>query len=63
MYKNKMREIRLEQGITLEQLSKKTKISVAYLSRIERGERINPSIKTLFKIAYALDKTIVEVFF
>ena len=63
MFNNKMREIRLTQGITLKQLSEKTKISAGYLSHLERGKRINPSIQIMDKIAYALNKTILEVFF
>lgn len=63
MYNNKMKEIRLAQGITLEQLSEKTGISVGYLSHLERGKRKNPSIQLMDKIAYALNKTILEVFF
>ena len=39
MYNNRMREIRIEQGITLEKLSELTGISVGYLSHLERGTR------------------------
>ena len=63
MYKNKMKEIRTVQGVTLEQLSQKTGISIGYLSHLERGKRFNPSIQIMDKIAYALNKTILEVFF
>ena len=63
MFSNKMREIRIAQGITLEELSKKTGVSVGYLSHLERGTRNNPSIKFMDKIAYELGKSILEVFF
>ena len=63
MFNNKMREIRIAQGITLEELSKKTGVSVGYLSHLERGTRNNPSIKLMDKIAYELGKSILEVFF
>ncbi len=63
MYHNKMREIRLKRGITLEVLSQKTGISIGYLSHLERGSRTNPSIKIMDRIAYALGSTILEVFF
>ena len=47
MYNNRMREIRIEQGITLEKLSELTGISVGYLSHLERGTRKNPSINIM----------------
>ena len=63
MYNNRMREIRIEQGITLEKLSELTGISVGYLSHLERGTRKNPSISIMHKIACALGKSMLEVFF
>lgn len=63
MYHNKMKEIRISQGITLEELAEKTGISIGYLSHLERGTRNNPSIKLMDKIAFALNSTILEVFF
>ena len=62
MYHNRMREIRISQGITLDQLSKETGISVGYLSHLERGTRKNPSINYMYKIADALGKSMLEVF-
>lgn len=63
MYNNRMKEIRKEMGITLEQLSEKTGISVGYLSHLERGTRDNPTICIMDKIAYALGRSLQEVFF
>lgn len=63
MYHNKMREIRIAQKMTLEELSEKTGISIGYLSHLERGTRNNPSIVLMDKISYALGKSILEVFF
>lgn len=63
MYHNRMKEIRKEIGMTLEQLSMKTGISVGYLSHLERGTRENPTICIMDKIAYALGKSLLEVFF
>lgn len=63
MYNNRMREIRKETGITLEKLSMKTGISIGYLSHLERGTRENPTICVMEKIAYALGKSMAEVFF
>ena len=63
MYNNKMKQIRKETGMTLEELSAKTGISVGYLSHLERGTRENPTICVMDKIAYALGKSLLEVFF
>lgn len=45
---------RKHRGITLEELSNKTGISKAYLSRLENGGKINPSLIILEKIANVL---------
>lgn len=63
MYNNKIRELRKKKGMTLEKLSDKTGISIGYLSHLERGSRENPTITVMEKIAYALNKTVQEVFF
>lgn len=51
-------EARIETGLTQKQLSEKTGISQADISRIERGTA-NPSLKTLQRIADALGKKLV----
>lgn len=63
MYKNKVKYIREQKGITLLQLSKVSGVSVGYLCHLEKGTRNNPSIDVMEKISKALDKTIAEVFF
>ena len=63
MYNNRMKQIRKETGMTLEELATKTGISVGYLSHLERGTRDNPTICVMDKIAYALGKSLLEVFF
>ncbi len=47
---SKIRKLRKEQNLTLEELSKKTGLSLSYISLIERGLK-NPSLKALEKIA------------
>jgi transcriptional regulator with XRE-family HTH domain len=51
------RKTRNRKKITLTQLSKKTGIDQGYLSRLERGEKSNPSSEVLAKLADALDVT------
>lgn len=63
MYQNRVKKLRLEKGITLENLSKDTGISVGYLCHLENGTRNNPSILIMDKISNALGKSIANVFF
>lgn len=63
MYYNKLKSIRSEKGMTLEELSRKSGVSSGYLCHLENGSRTHPSIETMEKIAKALNKTIFEIFF
>lgn len=59
----KLKERREKKGMTLEQLSKKVNLSVAYLCNLENDRRKNPSMETMKKIAEALESTVQELFF
>lgn len=50
-------DARIESGLTQKQLSEKTGISQADISRIERGTA-NPSVRTLQRIAEALGRKV-----
>lgn len=63
MYQNRMKQIRKEKGITLNDLSVKTGISIGYLCHLENGTRKNPSMEIMDKVAIALDKSVFDVFF
>lgn len=63
MYKNKIKETRKLQGITLMKLSEITGISAGYICHLEKGTRKNPSVQMMEKIASALNKSIHELFF
>lgn len=63
MYYNKLKTIRKEKGITLEELSELCGISAGYLCHLENGSRTHPSIEVMEKVAKALNKTIFEIFF
>lgn len=63
MYKNKIKETRKKQGITLIKLSEITGISAGYICHLEKGTRKNPSAQMMEKIAVALNKSVHEVFF
>jgi transcriptional regulator with XRE-family HTH domain len=63
MYVNKIKAMRKEKEMTLYILAKLSGVSVAYLSRLENERRKNPSIDIMEKVAEALGKSVVEVFF
>ena len=63
MYKNKVKYIRQEKGMTLLHLSNLSGVSVGYLCHLEKGSRNNPSLEVMKRISKALDKTVTEVFF
>jgi len=56
---NRIRMLRKERSITLDELAKKTGFAKSYLSQIENMRR-EPPISTLTKIAYVLN---VDIFF
>lgn len=63
MYKNKIREYRKVEGMTLEEMAGKIGISVGYLCHLEKGTRKNPSTWIMEKVAKVLGKNIAEIFF
>ncbi len=56
-----IRELRKERGLTLKQMSRRTKLSVSLLSQIERAES-SASVSSLFKVSSALDVPITQLF-
>lgn len=56
-----LRELRTSRGLTLEQVSERSDVSVGMLSQIERGLS-NPSFLTLFKIARGLEVPVSRFF-
>jgi DNA-binding NtrC family response regulator len=56
-----IRELRKQRGLTLKQMSRRTKLSVSLLSQIERAES-SASVSSLFKVATALDVKITDLF-
>lgn len=53
-------EKRLELGMTLDDLAEKVGICKTYLSRLERGERINPSFVTVYTLSKALGRKTLD---
>lgn len=57
----KIRLLRLQKGMSQEQLALHSGINTSYLGQVERGEK-NPTIKTLEKIATGLDTPLGNLF-
>ena len=57
----RIRELRMQQHMSQEELSFKAGISPAHLGQIERASK-NPTIDTIAKIAAALDMPISDLF-
>lgn len=58
-----IKNIRLKRNMTLYRLSKITKISRAYLTQLENNKKINPSLKTMYLIAKALNVKVDDLFY
>jgi len=56
-----LKKLRLEKGLTLQQLADMTSVTAAYISKLE-NEKVSPSIQTLQKIANSLEVSIIEFF-
>lgn len=57
----KIKQLREKAGVTQEQLASRVGISRIYLCQLENGQKLNPSIALLKRIAQALDTTITEL--
>ena len=58
---NKIRELRLKQELSQEELAFKSNIHRTYIGCIERGEK-NISLKNIYKISKALNIKLKEIF-
>jgi len=56
----KVRQFRDEKGLSLKQLAERTKLSISYLSEIEKGKKY-PKPEKIVQIAHALDKKFDEL--
>lgn len=57
----KIKEIRINRGLTQKELSKLSRISESYIGDLERNEK-EPTISILCRIAKALEVDIKELF-
>ena len=61
--KNRLKEIREEEGMTQEELSKKSTVSRTIISELENQKTDVITNMTLEKIAAALNKKVTDIFF
>ena len=57
----RLRRWRTERGVTLRDVSESSGISIAYLSDLERGKLVNPTLDTLTALAVALNVSLNEL--
>lgn len=60
--KNKVKEYRVEQNLTQEELAKKANVSRYLISRIENGDDVNITKNTMLSIAEALNSNVADIF-
>ena len=53
--------LRKQRNLTLLQLANKVGVTEAYMSMLESGVRVNPSLATLKKLAKVLKVTVAEL--
>lgn len=58
---NKLHEIREEKGVSLRELAKLAGVSKTQINEIENGQS-DPTLKTMFLIAKALNMKIEDIF-
>lgn len=59
----KIKLLRVKLGLTQKELAKKVGISHVTLSKIEKGNYENLTLRTMLKLADALDTTVQDLFF
>lgn len=58
-----IKNIRLKKGLTIYKLSKITGINRSYLTQLENNKKFNPSLKTIYNIATALNVKVDDLFY
>lgn len=58
-----IKNIRLKKSLTIYQLSKMANIARTYLVELENNKKFNPSLKTMYKIANALEVKVDDLFY
>ncbi len=56
-----LRRLRLQRGLSQERLAHSADLNMTHVAKIERSER-EPGVRTVFKLAKALDVSVAELF-
>lgn len=59
---NKVKEYRIQQGLSQEELAEKANLSRYLISKIEKGDDVNLTKNTMISIATALEKKVSDIF-
>lgn len=59
---NRLKEYRIKQGMTQEELAKKANVSRYLISKIESGEDVNITKNTMVSISEALHTSVSTIF-
>ena len=59
----KIKELRLEKGMSQDALSKKARVSRQIISNLENHKEVTTTTETLSRLANALDKKVSDLFF
>jgi len=60
-FQRRLKELRIKKGYTQKALGDRTGIDGAYISKLENGEKENPSYKILLRLCRALDCSFNEL--
>ncbi len=61
--KYRLKEIREQAGVTIEELAKKSGVSRNWIWKIENGKATSVSVNVLLALAMALNKDVDDLFF
>lgn len=61
--KNRIKELRTKENLTLEYLSYVSNVSISYLNKLEKGSKNNPSNLIMQQISDALEEPVKYVFY
>ncbi len=57
----RLKALREQKGLTQIELARKAKIDQSYLARLESGDRSNPSLEKIQRLARALKVTVAKL--
>lgn len=57
----KLKELREKQGLSYQKLSDKSGVAASYICSLENGEKKNPSLKVMIKLADALGVNVTNI--